>query len=73
MGMMALRIPNEMRRAMRYLKINWPDYLRESIKDALGSEKKRDLIQRLHRLVGRSRQVKSGTAAMIIRRLREHA
>ena len=45
MKMVALRIPDELKKEMARLKINWSDYLRRSISEALESEKKRSLFE----------------------------
>lgn len=73
MGMVALRIPDKMRKEMDRIKINWSDYIRRSINEILESEKKRVLIQKLHAITKNQKPVKSGTAAMLIRHIRDNA
>jgi len=72
MGMMTLRIPNEMRKEMAQIKINWSDYLRRSITEALESEHKRQMIQRVHQLLkNKKRLLPAGTASQLIRSMRD--
>jgi len=73
MSLIALRVPNEMKKEMAHVKINWSEYLRQSIQEALESEKKRGLIQKMqHMLVGEKRTPR-GTAARLVRKMRDHA
>jgi hypothetical protein len=72
MASMAIRIPNDMKKEMARLKINWSHYLRQSISEAIESEKKRAIIGRIHKYLKNAPLVKSGTSARIIRHLRDH-
>lgn len=71
MASIAIRIPNVMRKEMARLKINWSEYLRQSIQEALESENKRAMFQRLHRLVGPKVRSRAGLAAMLVREIRD--
>lgn len=73
MGMIALRIPDQMKREMARIKLNWSDYLRRSISEALESKQKRELIEKVHKLLGHKKRVETGTAAHIMRMMRDRA
>lgn len=73
MSMYAIRIPEPLRKEMNHIKINWSDYLRNSITEAIEAEKKRTLIGRIHLLNKKSPPVKSGTSLSIIHSIRRHA
>jgi len=72
MTSMAIRIPGEMKKEMSRLKINWSHYLRQSIREALASEKKREWIKRMQKLLRKTPPAPRGTAAQIIRQMRDH-
>ncbi|MBI2119183.1 MAG: hypothetical protein HYT97_06105 [Elusimicrobia bacterium] len=69
--MFALRIPEPMKKEMSKIPLNWSDYLRSSISEALESQKKRNLFKKLHNLAQNSPNSKKGTAARIIRQIRD--
>ena len=71
MASIAIRIPDTMKKEMGRHKINWSDYLRQSIQEALESEKKRGMFERLHRLLGPKVRNPRGTAAGLIREMRD--
>ena len=74
MSMVAFRIPDELRKEMAQIKINWSAYIRQSISEIVASKKKQQFIDTFHRLTGpQKRQPKVGTAAALIRQTREHA
>ena len=73
MSSIAIRIPNGLKREMARLKINWSQYLRESIRQALESEKKKEILRHIHKLLRPQHPARKGTAAGIIRSLRDHA
>ena len=50
MTTVAFRIPDDMKKQMDHAKINWSDYVRHAIGEALHSQKKRDLMRKLHGL-----------------------
>lgn len=70
--MFAIRIPDSMRRDMARVKINWSDYLRQSINEALESEKKRTWFQKLHALTRGKKRTRFGTAVKMLRQIRDH-
>jgi hypothetical protein len=72
MTSIAIRIPESMQKEMRRLKINWSEYLRQSIQEALESETKRGMFERIHRLLGPRLRNRRGTSARLIRDLRDH-
>ena len=73
MSMVAFRIPDELRKEMAQIKINWSAYIRQSISEIVASQKKQQFIHTFHRLTGpHKRQPKSGTAAGLIRQMRAH-
>lgn len=73
MTTVAFRIPDEMKKQMDHAKINWSDYVRHAIGEVLHSQKKRDLMQKLHGLSQNQPRVKAGTAVKILRHMRDHA
>jgi hypothetical protein len=73
MGMIAVRISDRLKQEMDRVHINWSDYLRKSIEEAVASRHKRTLIQKIHRTLGGFNSTKHGTAARIIRSIRRHA
>ena len=74
MSMVTFRIPDELRKEMAHIKINWSAYIRQSISEIVASQRKQAFIQRCHRLTGpQKRQPKVGSAAALIRQTREHA
>ena len=72
MKMVALRIPDNLKKEMERIKMNWSDYIRDSIRAAVDSEKKRLLFARLHQIYKGRKRAKPGTAAGIIREIRDH-
>jgi hypothetical protein len=73
MGMVTFRIPQELRKEMDHIKINWSAYIRQSISAVVDSQKKQRFIHTFHRLrVPPHRPPTPGTAAAIIRQMREH-
>ena len=68
----AFRIPEEMKKKMERCDINWSEYVRNAILEALKSEKKRELIQKVQKLTAKQYNPPKGTAASIIREIREH-
>ena len=72
MGMVAFRIPNEMKEQMDRADINWSDYIRRAINEALQSKQKRELIRKIHAVTG-VKKAKAGSSVKILRKLREHA
>jgi len=73
MSMLAIRIPAELKKEMTRVHINWSEYLRRSITEALESEQKRELFRKIHSLAGNRTKTPKGTAAAIIRHMRDHA
>lgn len=71
MKMFALRIPEDMKREMRRVKINWAEYIRRSIDEVLKSQKRRTLIERFRRMTEGNKPTPSGTAASLIRQMRD--
>lgn len=73
MTTVAFRIPDEMKKKMDKTDINWSDYVRHAIGEALHSQTKRELIRKIHGLSAGRKGVKQGTAVKILRHLRDHA
>ena len=73
MTTVAFRIPDEMKQQMDRVDINWSDYVRHAISEALHSEEKRDLLRKLQGYPRGSGKVPAGTAVSILRGIREHA
>lgn len=73
MGILAIRIPDHLKAMMEKTGINWSEYLRNSIRDALESRRKRKMMQKIHALTEGQGKAKVGTAARIVRSLRNHA
>ena len=71
MTTVAFRIPEELKHQMSKVKINWSEYVRSSIQEAISSEKKRQWFAQLKQRIGK-RKSPSGTAARIIRLLRDN-
>ncbi|OGR84967.1 MAG: hypothetical protein A2901_06925 [Elusimicrobia bacterium RIFCSPLOWO2_01_FULL_54_10] len=71
MKMFAIRIPEEMKRQMSRIKINWAEFLRGSITEALQSDKKRSMILKFRHLTEHSKPTGAGTAAGILRQMRD--
>lgn len=72
MSMFALRVPDAVRKQMESIKINWSEYLRQSILEAIHSDRKRAMIAKLRKLTGKNKPTEAGTAASIIRQIRDH-
>ena len=73
MGMVTFRIPDALRQEMAHTNINWSAYIRQTISEVIASQKKQRFIQSFHRLTGlHARRSKAGTAAALIRQMREH-
>ena len=72
MSMFALRVPDKLRKDMDRVHINWSEYLRHTIVEAIESEQKRSIISKLRRLTQRSKPAQPGTAVSIIRQMRDH-
>ncbi len=72
MKMFALRIPDDMRKKMTGVNINWAEHLRRSIKEVLESEKRRAMIRKFQRMTQDNPSSPSGTAVRMIRQLRDH-
>jgi len=69
MTTIAFRVPVDLRQQMLTVKINWSEYIRRSIQEAIASERKRHWFSQLKQ---KTRQHTSeGTAARIIRSMRD--
>ena len=71
MSMIALRIPNDMKKEMDRVKINWAEYLRHSIEEVIDSKKKRAMISRFIKWTQRNKATEPGTAVSLIRQMRD--
>lgn len=69
----SFRIPRDLKRRMDRMKVNWSDRLREFVQDALRTETNRRILARIDRITGRYPQPKVGTAAKLIREIRDRA
>lgn len=72
MSMLAIRISTALKKEMNRTKINWSEYLRQSISEALDSERKKRFFQKVHGLGVRRAKTSRGTAAFLIRHMRDH-
>ena len=70
MSVITLRVPDLLRKRMARVKINWSEYIREAISEALESDVKRTLIRRV-RQIRSGETTPAGTAASIIRAIRD--
>ena len=68
----AFRIPDEMKKEMDQVDVNWSEYVRQAIQEALKSAKKRDLLRKVRQLTIRQNKIPKGTAAFMIREIRQH-
>ena len=71
MSMVTFRIPDIIRKRMAKVKINWSEYIRHAISEALESDTKRVLIRKVLALRSQAHAPR-GTAARIIRTIRDH-
>ena len=72
MSVMTFRIPDALRKRMAKVHINWSEYVRQAISDALESDTKKALMRKVIALRSKARASR-GTAAGIIRAIRNHA
>jgi hypothetical protein len=70
MTTIAFRVPVDLKNQMAKVKINWSEYIRRSIQEAIVSENKRHWFSQLKQ--GARRHSTPGTAARIIRSMRDH-
>ncbi len=74
MSMVAFRIPDEMKEQMDKAGINWSEYIRRAINEALHSQTKRALMSQIHGWAqDRKKKVPAGSSVKIIRQMRDHA
>ena len=66
----ALRIPEDMKREMEKLDVNWSLYIRQSIRELLASEKKRKMMAKIQKMTS-EHKAEEGTAVDLIREVRE--
>ena len=71
MSVITLRVPDLLRQRMARVKINWSEYIREAISEALESDTKRALIRKVQQLRS-GETAPAGTATSIIRAIRDH-
>ena len=71
MTTVAFRIPEELKHQMSRVKINWSEYVRGSIQEALASERKRQWFAHMKQRIGKLKSP-LGTADHIVRSLRDN-
>ena len=62
------RVPEEIKQKMEELSVNWSEYLRESVQEALDREQK----QKIHQKLGKYEESGESTAIEIIREIRDN-
>ena len=71
MSVVTFRVPDLIRKRMAKVKINWSEYIRHAISDALESNTKSVLLRKVMALRSQTRASR-GTSARIIRAIRDH-
>ena len=72
MSIMTFRIPDAIKKRMARVHINWSEYVRHAISEALESDTKKTLIRKVMALRSKT-HASRGTATSIIRTNRDHA
>ena len=72
MSVITFRIPDILKKRMNGVKINWSEYIRHAISDVLESDTKKTFLQKIQTLRSQTHAPR-GTAARIIREMRDHA
>ena len=62
------RVPEEIKQKMEELSVNWSEYLRESVQEALDRKQKQKIHQKLEKL----EEYGESTASEIIREIRDN-
>ena len=71
MSIVTFRVPDDIRKRMARVKINWSAYIRHAISDALESNTKSVLLRKVLTLRSTARASR-GSSARIIRAIRDH-
>lgn len=71
MAIVTLRIPDDVRKRMAKVKINWSEQLRQAISEVLESDTKSSLLRKVVALRSQA-HASRGTAARILRTIRDH-
>ncbi len=72
MSVITFRVPDSLRKRMMKVKINWSDYVRRAISEALDSDTKKDLLKKVHQM-NKGRSVPKGFSEQLVRHMRDRA
>ncbi len=69
---LVIRIPKKLKKMMKSIPINWPEYIRRSIREKIRKELMKTAAARLDTIRKRLPRLNAGTIAEWIREDREH-
>ncbi len=72
MSVITFRVPDSLRKRMMKVKINWSDYVRRAIAEALDTDTKKELLKKVRQL-NKGRSVPKGFSEQLIRNMRDRA
>ena len=67
MKIVAVRVPEEVKKKMQAVPEDWSNYLRNAIEERLRKEEQRTLLKKLDRITARLSRPPKGTGAKIVR------
>ncbi|MDP2167892.1 MAG: hypothetical protein Q8J64_06135 [Thermodesulfovibrionales bacterium] len=70
MKIVALRVPEDIKKRMKEVPEDWSDYLRKAIEDRINMEDRKRLLTEVKALLKNVPKAPKGTAAKIIREMR---
>lgn len=71
MKIVAVRVPEDTKKKMKEIHEDWSDYLRKAIEDRINMEERKRLLKEIKELLKDVPKAPKGTAAKIIRELRD--
>ncbi|MBI5025427.1 MAG: hypothetical protein HZC12_01610 [Nitrospirae bacterium] len=71
MKIVAVRVPEEIKKKMKEVPEDWSDYLRKAIEDRINMEERKRLVKEIKELLKDVPRAPRGTAAKIIREIRD--
>jgi predicted DNA-binding protein len=71
MKIVAIRVPEETKKKMKEVPEDWSDYLRKVIEERVNMEERKRLLREIRELLKDVPKARKGTAAKIIREIRD--
>jgi chemotaxis regulatin CheY-phosphate phosphatase CheZ len=73
MKIVAVRVPEEIKKKMKEVPVDWSEYIRKAIEDRIDIEERKRILREVKELLKDVPKAPKGTAAKLIRETRDSA